>query len=104
MLVAYYSAQGHTRAVAEAIADRLDADLFEVTPVEPYADEDLDWTDESSRMGGKPGFVAQNRFVLACVVRKELGAPADGYNTATHGLSMALQYGLDASGNLRTPS
>lgn len=50
VLVAYYSAQGHTRAVAEAIADRLDADLFEVTPVEPYADEDLDWTDESSRV------------------------------------------------------
>ena len=66
MLVAYYSAQGHTRAVAEAIADRLDADLFEVTPVEPYADEDLDWTDESSRMGGEPGFVAQKsiRFGL----------------------------------------
>ena len=50
VLVAYYSAQGHTRAVAEAIADRLDADLFEVTPVEPYTDEDLNWTDENSRV------------------------------------------------------
>lgn len=50
VLVAYYSAQGHTRAVAEAIANRLDADLFEVTPVEPYTDEDLNWTDENSRV------------------------------------------------------
>ena len=50
VLVAYYSGQGHTRAVAEAIANRLDADLFEVTPVEPYTDEDLNWTDENSRV------------------------------------------------------
>lgn len=50
VLVAYYSAQGHTRAVAEILASQLGADLFEVTPVEPYTDEDLDWTDETSRV------------------------------------------------------
>ena len=50
VLVAYYSAQGHTRAVAETLASQLGADLFEVTPVEPYSDGDLDWTDESSRV------------------------------------------------------
>lgn len=50
VLVAYYSAQGHTRAVAETLADQLGADLFEVTPVEPYSDEDLNWTDETSRV------------------------------------------------------
>lgn len=32
VLVAYYSAQGHTAVVAQAIADDLGADLFEVTP------------------------------------------------------------------------
>ena len=32
VLVAYYSAQGHTAVVAQAIADELGADLFEVTP------------------------------------------------------------------------
>jgi len=31
VLVAYYSAQGHTAAVAQTIADELGADLFEVT-------------------------------------------------------------------------
>lgn len=50
VLVVYYSAQGHTRAVAETLADQLGADLFEVTPVEPYSDEDLNWTDETSRV------------------------------------------------------
>ena len=32
VLVAYYSAQGHTAAVAQTIADELGPDLFEVTP------------------------------------------------------------------------
>ncbi len=32
VLVAYYSAQGHTAAAAQTIADELGADLFEVTP------------------------------------------------------------------------
>lgn len=35
VLVAYYSAQGHTAAVAQTIADELGADLFVVTPREP---------------------------------------------------------------------
>lgn len=50
VLVAYYSAQGHTAAVAQTIADELGADLFEVTPTEPYSDDDLDWTDDNSRV------------------------------------------------------
>lgn len=50
VLIAYYSAQGHTRAVAEAIANRLGADLFEMTPVEPYSNDDLDWTNRNSRV------------------------------------------------------
>lgn len=50
VLVAYYSAQGHTAAAAQTIADELGADLFEVTPTEPYSDDDLNWTDGSSRV------------------------------------------------------
>ena len=50
VLVAYYSAQDHTAAVAQTIADELGADLFEVTPTEPYSDDDLNWTDGSSRV------------------------------------------------------
>ncbi len=50
ILVAYYSAQGHTKRVAEAAADELGADLFEIVPTEVYSDADLDWTDERSRV------------------------------------------------------
>lgn len=50
MLVAYYSAQGHTQAVAEAVADELGADLFVITPVQPYSDEDLNYNNDSSRV------------------------------------------------------
>lgn len=50
ILVAYYSAQGHTKRVAEAAADELDADLFEIVPNEVYSDDDLNWTNEQSRV------------------------------------------------------
>ena len=49
-LVVYYSASGNTKDVAEKIAKITEADLFEVEPVEPYTDDDLDWTDDDSRV------------------------------------------------------
>ena len=48
-LVAYFSATGTTKKVAEKIAKVYGADLFEIEPLEPYTDEDLDWTNKSSR-------------------------------------------------------
>ena len=52
-LVVYYSATGSTKAVAEAIADTAKADLFAITPSEPYTSEDLDWTNDSSRVNAE---------------------------------------------------
>lgn len=49
ILVAYFSATGSTRGVAEHIADIVGADLFEIAPEEPYTGADLDYRDASSR-------------------------------------------------------
>ena len=50
VLVVYYSAQGHTESVAEQIAENLNADLFEIVPVDEYTSDDLNWTDSDSRV------------------------------------------------------
>lgn len=49
-LVVYYSATGNTKDVAEKIAKITDGDLFEIEPKEPYTDDDLDWTNDDSRV------------------------------------------------------
>ena len=48
-LVAYFSASGVTKKTAEKLAAAANADSFEIIPVQPYTDEDLDWTDKKSR-------------------------------------------------------
>lgn len=50
VLVVYYSATGNTAEVAQYIADSTGGDLFEIQPVEPYTDDDLNWTDDNSRV------------------------------------------------------
>lgn len=49
ILVAYFSASGVTKNAAEKLAQAANADLFEIKPVRPYTDADLDWTDKKSR-------------------------------------------------------
>lgn len=48
-LVAYFSASGVTKAVAERLAKAAEADLFEIKPAVPYTRSDLDWTNKQSR-------------------------------------------------------
>ena len=50
VLVVYYSAQNHTEAVAQQIAENLIADIFEIQPVDEYSNADLNWTDDNSRV------------------------------------------------------
>lgn len=50
VLVVYYSATGNTAEVAQYIADSTGGDLFEIQPVEPYTDDDLNWSDDNSRV------------------------------------------------------
>lgn len=48
-LVAYFSASGVTKGVAEKLNEAVEGDLFEIVPEELYTDEDLDWTNNDSR-------------------------------------------------------
>jgi flavodoxin/predicted small lipoprotein YifL len=49
VLVAYFSATGTTKGVAEKIAAITGSDLYEIIPAEPYSDADLNWNDRNSR-------------------------------------------------------
>ena len=48
-LVAYFSASGTTKKVAERLAKAAGADLFEIRPAIPYTSADLNWMDKKSR-------------------------------------------------------
>jgi len=48
-LVAYFSASGVTKNVAENLAKAAEADLYEIKPAVPYTDEDLNWMDKNAR-------------------------------------------------------
>lgn len=49
-LVVYYSASGNTENVSKKKKKTLGADLFELEPVEPYSNDDLNWTNDDSRV------------------------------------------------------
>ena len=43
MLVAYFSASGVTKRVAEKLAAATGSDLYEIRPAVPYTRADLNW-------------------------------------------------------------
>ena len=49
VLVAYFSASGTTKGVAQQLAEVAGADLHEIKPAQPYTDADLDWRNKQSR-------------------------------------------------------
>ena len=48
-LVAFFSASGVTRQVAQKLAAAAQADLYEIKPAVPYTQADLNWRDKNSR-------------------------------------------------------
>ena len=48
-LIAFFSATGTTKEVAKQLASGLHADLYEIKPVKPYTNDDLNWMDKNSR-------------------------------------------------------
>ena len=49
VLVAYFSATGTTEKLASKLAKVTNADLFKITPEQPYTADDLNWMDKQSR-------------------------------------------------------
>ena len=48
-LVVYFSCTGTTKGVAEKLAKVTGAELYEIVPAVPYTDEDLNYSDRSTR-------------------------------------------------------
>ena len=48
-LVAYFSATGSTAKRAKTLAGAIQADLYEISPAEPYERRDLNWMNKKSR-------------------------------------------------------
>lgn len=76
-LVVYFSATGNTERVAEMIAEAAGGDLFELEPVEPYTDEDLNYRDDNSR--------TSKEYADASLREVELiAATVDGFSEYEH--------------------
>ncbi len=76
-LVVYFSATGSTEKIAEYIAEETGAQLYEVTPEEEYLPNDLDWTDQNSRVS-----MEHNNESMREVKLKETTAPDwESYDT-----------------------
>ena len=77
VLVVYYSATGNTENVANHIAEATGGDIFEITPAEPYTSDDLDWTDENSRVSREYADESLRDVALTATEVKNW----DGYDT-----------------------
>ena len=55
VLVAYFSATGNTKSVAEKLATAINADLFEIVPKQLYTADDLNWHNDKSRSSVEMG-------------------------------------------------
>ncbi len=49
-MVVYFSATGNTRRVANMISSYIDSPIYELEPVDPYTQEDLNYNDSNSRV------------------------------------------------------
>ena len=53
VLVVYYSASGNTKKIANYIAEITGGTLFEIEPVDPYTEDDLNWRNSGSRVNNE---------------------------------------------------
>ena len=75
VLVAFFSATGTTKGVAERIASVTGGDLYEILAAEPYTSADLNYNDRNSRSTKEQN----NKSVRPAIGSKELSL--EGYST-----------------------
>ncbi len=68
ILVAYFSATGTTKGVAETIGELLQGDLFEIVPQQPYSPEDLDYTGDCRANEEQQDDLARPSLAPDCLV------------------------------------
>lgn len=73
-LVAFFSGSGNTERVAQMIASDLGADMFVITPKEPYTSDDLNWRNESSRVNAEHEDESLRDVALAQVTPDDLAS------------------------------
>lgn len=67
-LVTYFSATGTTERLATTLAQAAQADLFEITPEQPYTSADLNWHNSNSRSSVEMAQPRTSRPAIATVV------------------------------------
>lgn len=106
-LVAFFSASGTTRRVAEKLASAIGGDLYEIKPAVPYTRADLNWQDRQSRSSvemndptSRPELLDQDANIAA-YDRVFLGFPIWWYTAPTIIRSFLERY--DFSGKMVIP-
>ena len=69
ILVAYFSATGNTERAASYIAELTDGDLFEITPADPYTDDDLNWNNNQSRVSAEHNTIESGGTVTVALTQ-----------------------------------
>ncbi|MDY4836133.1 MAG: flavodoxin [Frisingicoccus sp.] len=70
--VVYFSGTGNTKAVAEVMAEKTEADIYEIIPSEEYTDVDLNYNDNNCRANKE-----QNDDTSRPEIRNDLSATCD---------------------------
>ena len=75
ILVAYFSATGNTKAVAERLATATNADLFEIVPEQLYTADDLNWQNDKSRSSVEMGDKSSRPAIASKIGTTKAGVP-----------------------------
>ena len=105
-LVAFFSASGTTKKIAEMIAEAANADLHEIAPKVLYTKDDLNWMNKKSRSSVEIGkkivlFATSGGSGFGNTV-KELQPSVPGTEIVEGKLFLTMMYYLERTGTTRT--